>query len=149
MIRGILAVLLACLACACTDSELVYHDMNGKEVRFGDLRGHWVAINYWAIWCEPCRKEIPELNRLAKKENGRITLLGVNFDLPQGEPLRRQATALGIEFKVLVEDPSEQLGYERPDVLPATYLVGPDGQFVRALIGPQTASSVLAAIDSH
>ena len=36
----------------------------GGSIRFSDLTGQWVIINYWAEWCAPCRDEIPELNEL-------------------------------------------------------------------------------------
>jgi thiol-disulfide isomerase/thioredoxin len=50
------------------------------------LRGQWVVINYWAIWCKPCIQEIPELNAL--NELPEVTVLGVNYDGAAAEELR-------------------------------------------------------------
>ena len=92
-------------------------------------------VNYWAIWCTPCREEIPELNRLAEQKD--ITVLGVNFDAKLGESLAKDSMDLGIEFPT-IDDPSGLLGIARPDKLPTTLVIDPDGNLVSTLIGPQT-----------
>lgn len=97
--------------------------------------GSWRVVNYWAIWCTPCREEIPELNRLAERED--ITVLGVNFDAKQGESLSKDSMELGIEFPT-IDDPSGPLGIARPDKLPTTLIIDPDDNIVATLVGPQT-----------
>ena len=110
------------------------------DVSDGD---RWTVINYWAVWCKPCRKEIPELNHL----NGvtGIEVLGVNFDRKSGEALYSDAQNLGLEFKN-IKDPSQQLGIERPNVLPTTVVLSPSGDVEAVLIGPQTKATILAVI---
>ena len=97
--------------------------------------GSWRVVNYWAIWCTPCREEIPELNRLAEQKD--ITVLGVNFDAKLGESLAKDSMDLGIEFPT-IDDPSGLLGIARPDKLPTTLVIDPDGNLVSTLVGPQT-----------
>ena len=97
--------------------------------------GSWRVVNYWAIWCTPCREEIPELNRLAERED--ITVLGVNFDAKRGESLAEDSVELGIKFPT-IDDPSGLFGIARPDKLPTTLLIDPDGNLVSTLVGPQT-----------
>ena len=106
---------------------------------------NWTVINYWAVWCKPCREEIPELNHL----NGvpGIEVLGVNFDRKSGEALYSDAQNLGLEFKN-IKDPSHQLGIERPSVLPTTVVLSPSGDVEAVLIGPQTKETILAVISS-
>ena len=105
--------------------------------------GSWRVVNYWAIWCTPCRDEIPELNRLAEREN--ITVLGVNFDAKQGESLVADSLALGVQFPT-IDDPSELLGIARPDKLPTTLVIAPDGNIVATLVGPQTEEGLTMII---
>ncbi|NIB41987.1 TlpA family protein disulfide reductase [Pseudomaricurvus alkylphenolicus] len=118
----------------------VYETQSGDHLRWSELRGQWVFINYWALWCKPCRKEMPELNAFAREAG--VTVLGVNYDLPQGEELKRQSRALGISFNVLRQDPAQSLGYQRPQVLPATYVFDPEGNYRGVLVGPQTRDSL-------
>ncbi|MCB1844964.1 MAG: TlpA family protein disulfide reductase, partial [Halioglobus sp.] len=86
------------------------------------LRGQWLVINYWAKWCTPCIKEIPELNALAAARPD-IRVLGVNFDGATGDELAQQEEEFGVAFRTLDADPAEELGIERPRVLPTTLLV--------------------------
>ena len=53
--------------------------LGGGEVSLSDLRGDWVVINYWATWCAPCRKEMPELSAL-HDERDDLTVLGLAFE---------------------------------------------------------------------
>lgn len=103
--------------------------------------GHWRVINYWAIWCTPCREEIPELNAL--DESTKLMVFAVNYDGQNGEALRSQAAEMGINFTLLERDPGTALGIERPRVLPTTLLVNPQGAVTNTLVGPQTQKSIL------
>ncbi|MDG2460816.1 MAG: TlpA disulfide reductase family protein [Luminiphilus sp.] len=104
--------------------------------------GQWRVVNYWAIWCTPCREEIPELNALSRDTS--LVVLSVNYDNKQGDTLREHASELGIEFRVLEQDPGPMLGIDRPRVLPTTLLINPQGAITDTLIGPQTQETLLA-----
>ena len=110
----------------------------------GIVPSQWNVINYWAIWCKPCREEIPELNQLNQIEN--VVVLGVNFDGKVGEALISDAVDLRIAFDI-IDDPASRLNISRPSVLPTTLLLSPEGKLVATLVGPQTAESIMAHID--
>ena len=105
-------------------------------------QGQWRVVNYWAVWCGPCREEIPELNRLHKGTD--LVVYAVNYDGKQGEELASQAATMNIEFTILAQDPGPALGVERPRVLPTTLLVDPAGRVTDTLVGPQTQETLLA-----
>ena len=108
-------------------------------------RGQWILVNYWAKWCKPCIKEIPELNAL---DQGRedVTVLGVNYDGLAGDALAAQLDELKVEFATLAADPAAQLGTQRPVVLPTTFILNPDGTLVSTLVGPQTLETLEQAL---
>lgn len=105
--------------------------------------GQWRLVNYWAIWCKPCREEIPALNAVDQRQD--IRVLGFNFDGKTGDALAAQAEELGIAFELLTFDPGTLLGVPRPQGLPITVVVAPDGTVTETLLGPQTEASLLAA----
>ena len=109
--------------------------------RWGD---RWVVINYWAIWCAPCREEIPELNALARR--GQVDVYAINFDDVQGQALLDQAAELDIRFTMLATDPGPALGIQRPTVLPTTLLLSPTGELAVRMLGPQTVESIEAEL---
>lgn len=125
------------------DSVLTLH--SAQDVRLSDYHGKWLLINYWAIWCKPCREEIPELNRLHQADD--IELLAVNFDRQQGDALAGQARDLGIGFPLLLSDPLPVFAQKPPSGLPATLVIGPDGKFRQWLVGPQDEASVSLVLE--
>lgn len=130
-------------------SEPDYHDLQGNQGRFADLQGKWILINYWAVWCQPCREEIPELNALSAQLADSLVVFGVNFDAVSVDEMVLQSEALGIEFAVLRDDPAVALGYSRPELLPTTYLFDPRGKLVHVLQGRQTQESIISAIEEN
>ncbi|GAB5414675.1 MAG: TlpA disulfide reductase family protein [Congregibacter sp.] len=121
---------------ACGDSSVPEADADPL-----DQRGQWTFVNYWAEWCKPCIQEIPELNALHELEGYRV--LGVNFDGARGEALEAQLSALGVAFPTLAEDPAQRFELARPQVLPTTLVLTPDGDLAKVLVGPQTEESLL------
>ena len=113
-------------------------------INLEQLRGQWLVINYWAQWCKPCIKEIPELNNL-NQQYRQVTVLGVNYDGATGPELELQLEKLGIAFATLPGDPARQLGVPRPVVLPTTLILDPQGQLHATLVGPQTLESLAQA----
>lgn len=136
----ILSVCLLIAACGQSNTPPPLTDV----IDPASVSGKWQVINYWAIWCQPCREEIPELNLLAFQQKD-IVVMGVNYDGITGEKLKKQSDEIGIRFKVLEGDPAHQLGVTRPSVLPTTFIINPQGELVHTLLGPQTLESLLAA----
>lgn len=130
-------VLLAAIA-GC--SKPPFTDAQGQPVSLRSDQGQWLVLNFWADWCDPCREEVPELNELG--QSGQVRVVGLDFDGSQGESLKSKVAALGIQFPVLQQSPLEQLKEKAPQVLPATYILSPEGKVVDRLYGPQTRSGL-------
>ena len=128
------------LLTACTKKELPETRL---EIR--DFRNEWLVVNYWASWCKPCIKEIPELNKLHQSRKD-ITVVGVNYDGMSGEELTIESSKLGINFPNLSSDPSSALETSRPIVLPTTMIVDKKLKLRDKLIGPQTRESISISI---
>ena len=74
--RAALIITLALLLGGC---DTAHRPQETTQTSIAALKGQWVVINYWARWCKPCVKEIPELNKLNQQHTD-ITVLGVNYD---------------------------------------------------------------------
>ncbi len=137
-----LAIVLLLLA-GCSQPD--FYDVDGQGYRFSDFSGKYQVINYWATWCAPCIKEIPELIALDESHDN-VVVFGVNFDSPEGAEAVAQIEKMKITFPVYRDDPYELLGIEQPQVLPTTVIIGPDGNVIDTLVGPQTEASLLGAM---
>lgn len=143
--RVVIGVVLGLVLSGCGADAGV--DQHGQKVTAEQLENQWLIINYWAEWCGPCRREIPELNALAQEWlEADVSVLGVNFDGLQGPELARASAAMGIDFRVLAQDPAQRYDLPRSDVLPITYIVDGAGRVRERLAGEQTAAGLKARL---
>lgn len=117
---------------------------DGTTANWSHWDGRPIVVNYWAEWCAPCRHEIPELNALHRERSSTgMVVLGVNYDGLTGHDLEVLSKKMKIEFPVLAVDPIGRWNYKRPSVLPTTVIIGPNGDIMQVLVGPQTRESIL------
>jgi thiol-disulfide isomerase/thioredoxin len=94
-----------------------------------------VLVNFWATWCEPCREEMPSLQRLRDQFAARpFSVLAVNF----GESELRAADYVkraSLDLTVLLDPGQDTARAWRVRVLPASFLVGPDGRVRYHVVG--------------
>ena len=105
---------------------LVLKDVSGKEHRLDDYRGKVVVINFWATWCEPCREEMPSLNRLkAQMADTPFAILAV--DMGEGEArIKAFLEKTPVDFTVLLDRDSAVSKSWKVRVLPTTLVLDPD-----------------------
>ena len=128
-----LLCLLAVLSCQKNDIEV----FNGSNTNISDLNGNWIVINYWADWCAPCIKEIPELNEFAQ-ENEDLIVYTFNFDQLEVEDLKPIAKKFDIKVPSLISHPRDIWGIPTPPAVPATFFINPNGEITTSLFRPQT-----------
>jgi thiol-disulfide isomerase/thioredoxin len=123
--------------------------LGGGELALSDLRGGWVVVNYWATWCAPCRKEMPELSEL-HDERGDVTVLGLAFEDTDDEAFETFLEEFHASYPILrvdVYQPPEPFG--APKVLPTTIILNGEGRAVKAWLGPVTRETIEQYIDSN
>ena len=116
---------------------------SGNSFPVREFSDSLVLINYWAVWCAPCRIEIPELNALYAEQ--RVKVLGVDFDRHQDLELHSAIADMGIKFPVLTAQSAADLMLAWPEVLPVT-LVIVNRRLSQTLLGPQTRETLHEAI---
>jgi len=125
--------LLILISCQRNDIEI----FNGSDTNLNKLNGNWIVINYWADWCAPCIKEIPELNEFAA-ENKELLVFTFNFDQLDEDDLKPVANRFNIKVPSLITHPRDIWGIQTPPAVPATFFINPNGELVLSLFRPQT-----------
>jgi len=100
----------------------------GPNLRLQEQRGSVVMLNFWATWCGPCRREMPQLNRLyAKYRSAGFVLVGVNVDEDRAKA-GGLAEQLGLKFPVVFDSAKRVSRLYRLDTMPSTVLIDRDGR---------------------
>jgi thiol-disulfide isomerase/thioredoxin len=115
--------------------------ITGEHIDFNHLKRQWVVINYWANWCEPCKKEIPELNTFAKMHDN-VYMVGVNYDGVDNHRLLELIAKNEIHYFNSVTDPNQSLQLGDIPGLPVTFVFNQKGKLRKTLFGPQTAKTL-------
>jgi thiol-disulfide isomerase/thioredoxin len=123
--------------------------LDGKSVDLSSYRGHPVIVDFWATWCGPCRKQIPELVALYKKYNRTrgLVIIGVSCDLIQGDGAKAVAPFVEefrINYPIALADERlvDSMGVE---AIPTTLFVGPDGKLVSRIVGAGHAGEITSS----
>ena len=123
--------------------------LGGGEVSLSDYRGQWVVVNYWATWCTPCLKEIPDLSEL-HEERSDLTVLGLAFEDLEDSDFDEFLEDFEVSYPILKVDvyqPPEPFG--APRALPTTIILDRQGRAVKAFLGPVTREAIEGYIDAQ
>ena len=139
MINKIITFFCLFLLLGCQNNDIEV--FNGPNTSINKLNGKWIVVNYWADWCAPCIKEIPELVEFAK-ENKDILVYAFNFDELDVDDLAPVSKKFKVDVPSLISHPREIWGIQTPPAVPATFYINPNGEVVRSLFRPQTKDSL-------
>jgi thiol-disulfide isomerase/thioredoxin len=112
--------------------EFSLKNVMGGELKSDDLKGKVVVVDFWATWCTPCIKEIPEYVKLREKFKGQnVEFVGVTFDSGTPEAVKPYIKDLGITYPVVMATDAVDAGFGGHFGYPTTFLVGKDWKIYR------------------
>ena len=119
--------------------------VNGAPWSLSQLRGSIVLLNFWASWCEPCRRELPQLQRLHERHSADgLVVLGVSDEDP-GKAWR-YLEEHGIGFPSLHDEDGSVMQSYRIQAIPTSLIIGRDGQLVKRMEGYTSADAFEKAL---
>ena len=126
---------------------LALRDLDGRTWTLDEADGRLVWVNFWATSCEPCRTEMPAMQRLAEAYPDELLILGVDW----GEDpavVRDFVERYGIRYPILL-DPDLDAFYRwaATDGLPRHYFVGAEGTVLREIVGPLEPARMVGILE--
>ena len=116
-------------------SAFQLQDLNGRVHRLSDYRGKVVLVNFWATWCEPCRAEMPSIERLQKRLGEQsFAVLAINMDEPEAR-IAKFVSAMPLALPVLLDPGGKVTRAWKVRVLPASFVIDTDGRVRYSVIG--------------
>ncbi len=116
--------------------DVSFHDTDGRAYTLKDLTGKVVVVNFWATWCHPCQKEIPDLSKVSEryKDKG-VVILGMLADNPDDDKLLNFRSDNEMTYPVVRINSDINVSYGYPEQLPTTFVLDRSGTQVFSHVG--------------
>jgi thiol-disulfide isomerase/thioredoxin len=125
--------------------NLSYVDTLGIAYTPKSLEGKVVVVNFWATWCGPCLKEIPDLSKIYEQHKDRgLVILGLMTDAPapDSQTLLNFQSDHMMSYPVVRADMSMRLAFDDPAALPTTFIYDRNGKRIHSHVGPLRAQQL-------
>ncbi|MDF4002010.1 TlpA disulfide reductase family protein [Luteibacter sp. PPL552] len=137
--RLLFAVSLAVAALPAVASDtmpaLKVTTVDGKPFDLAAQRGKWVIVNYWATWCAPCIKEMPDISAFVSSRKD-VTAIGLAFEDTDPKEVKAFLVKHAVAYPIAQLDPTEPpKDFGEPKGLPTTFLIAPDGHLAKRFVG--------------
>jgi len=121
-------------------------DISGNTVSLGQMKDKVVLVNFFTIWCQPCRHEMPDLNAIYKENKDKglsMVGIGLNADPNQLKVLVKQ---LNLDYPVLLG--TEQVNKAYGDIVgvPTTFIIDKQGKIAEKIVGARKKEEFLQVI---
>ena len=125
---------------------LVVSTLDHGEFDLARQRGKWVLVNFWATWCAPCLKEIPDFSAF-DREREDVVVIGLAFEEIEVADLRAFLKEHPAAYPIaLVDVYAPPADFEVPRGLPTSWLIAPDGHVAEKYLGPITSADLARRI---
>ena len=117
--------------------DVNYTDTDGVAYTHASLAGKVVLVNFWATWCHPCQKEIPDLSRVYDKYKAKgVVFLGVMMDTPDNQALLNFKSDFEMSYPIVRSNSDLMVSFNYPDALPTTFVYDRGGKQIYNHVGP-------------
>lgn len=122
--------------------------LDGSAWDIAAQRGRWVVVNFWATWCKPCLKEIPDLSALHDARED-VEVIGLAYEEIAVADMQAFLQKYPASYPIAIVDVyAPPADFDTPRGLPMTWLIAPDGRVAEKFLGPVTSDDLTRAIEA-
>ncbi|HTJ82354.1 MAG TPA: TlpA disulfide reductase family protein [Polyangiaceae bacterium] len=114
---------------------VVHNGDPGSRLALADLKGKPVLIDFWATWCGPCAMQTPIVDRLAKRYEGKVNVVGIDVADDDPNVARRYAEQKQLSYPVVVDDKGLTQREYGVTKLPSLIIIDKDGKVIHQTSG--------------
>jgi cytochrome c biogenesis protein CcmG/thiol:disulfide interchange protein DsbE len=108
---------------------------SGKTVSLSDFKGKVVIVDFWATWCPPCRRGIPDLIDLQTQFGDKLAVIGISVDTDTKDRVASFAQNFNINYTVLFATPEVVQAYGSIQSIPTSFIIDKNGKIVNQHVG--------------
>jgi thiol-disulfide isomerase/thioredoxin len=110
-------------------TQFTIKDTAGATHSLKALKGQWVIINFWATWCAPCIKEVPEFNAVHGQRKD-VRMIGIVMDSDDADRAIKFAKKINIQYPLVLGSKAIEKTFGEPRGMPTTLFFNPQGKLV-------------------
>jgi thiol-disulfide isomerase/thioredoxin len=116
--------------------EFTLKSVDGKTVKLSDYKGKVVIIDFWATWCPPCRRGIPDLVSIQKEFKDKVVIIGISLDREKTiKDVPGFVKNNEINYPVVYGDDKVVIDYGGIQSIPTSFVVDKNGTVVDMHVG--------------
>ncbi len=112
-------------------------DTKGKKISLSKYRGKVVILDFWATWCPPCRRGIPDLIDIQKQYKNKVAVIGVSLDTDTKKNVVPFIKNFGINYPIVYANEKIVNDYGNIQAIPTTFIINKKGNIAYQYVGLQ------------
>lgn len=129
--------------------EFTLYTLDGTEIKLSDYLGKIVILDFWATWCAPCRKSIPDLISIQDEYEDELVVIGISLDQPATQNnLQLFINNFGINYPVVLGTYEVSEAYGNIQAIPTSFIIDKEGNIINKHIGLVPKSTLIEEINS-
>ena len=128
--------------------DFTLYTLEGDEVKLSDYLGKVVILDFWATWCPPCRKGIPDLIFIQNEYKDDLVVIGISLDQPATQnKLVPFIKSYGINYPIVLGNIEVSAAYGNIQAIPTSFIIDQEGNIINKHIGLVPKSTLVEEID--
>lgn len=129
-----------------SNPQLSVKTIDGSTFDLAAHKGKWVIVNYWATWCSPCLKELPDISAFVAAHKDKVAAIGLDYEDAEPADIGKFLKTHPLSYPVSIVDiDNPPADFGAPKGLPNTFVIAPDGRLAKTFLGPLQAKDLAEA----